>query len=124
MDKAEITTLQQQPVVQITDKLATMERADLVELLAQETASATPRSTLVAAIEKQLVVLGDGETDSADKNSPAVGNKGAPAVKAADKPAPITRDDWRHPEYSGPLHGEQAAWRVRNIKPAAKVSTK
>lgn len=129
MDKAIITNLQQQSVAQITEQLATLDRESLIELAAQEAASAAPRSTLQAAVDKQLAVL-DAAEDSGDGNGDAAAaaeaEKQAAAAKASPaKPAEkITKDDFRHPDYQGPLNGEQAAWRVHNIKPAAKVSTK
>ena len=140
MDKAAITNLQQQSVPNIIEQLPTLDRASLIELAAQETASAGPRTTLQTAIDKQLAAL-----DAAEDGGNAGGNAAAPAgAAAAEKaaaekaaaeaaakaaevakpPAKITKDDFRHPDYAGPLNGEQANWRVANIKPVEKVRTK
>lgn len=133
MDKAEITNLQQQSVPNITERLPALDRASLIELAAQEAASAAPRTTLQTAIDKQLAVLDEDEDKSEDKDGdkkepPAVdGATVEPATKAAgkiEKPEKIEKTDFRHPEYSGPLNGEQASWRVANIKPVEKVRTK
>lgn len=114
MDKAAITNLQQQSVASITEQLPTLDRESLIELNAQEAAATAPRTTLQAAIDKQLAVL-DAEEE---------GGNPPPAEEPAPKPAKLTKADWRHPDYHGPLNGEQAAWRVHNIKPAEKVATK
>jgi hypothetical protein len=127
MDKAEITNLQQQSVAQITERLVSLSRDDLVELAAQEAANDPPRVTLQAAIDKQLAALDDnGEGD--EKKPPAVdGAAVEPVAKAAgkiDKTEKIPATDYRHENYSGPLSGEQADWRMHNIKPVEKVRTK
>lgn len=132
MDKAAITNLQQQSVPNITEQLPTLDRVSLIELAAQEAASAAPRTTLQAAIDKQLATL-----DAADEGGDAGGDDAAAlaaasadeaektaAAEAATPPAKITKDDFRHPDYAGALNGEQAAWRVVNIKPVEKVRTK
>lgn len=124
MDKSDVTNLLSQSVAVITEKLSALDRATLVELQAQE-AAAGNRVTLIKAIEDRLVALdadGDGGTDK--PNLPAVGDKGAPAAEAAGKPAPITTKHWQHPDYAGALNGEQAAWRVANIKPVREARTK
>ena len=125
MDKAEITNLQQQSVPNITERLPALDRASLIELAAQEAASAAPRTTLQTAIDKQLAALDD---DGGEKEPPAVdGATVEPAARAAgkiEKPEKIEKTDFRHPDYSGPLNGEQASWRVANIKPVEKVRTK
>jgi len=137
MDKAEITNLQQQSVANITERLPAMARADLIELAAQEAASAAPRSTLQAAIDKQLAALdaaeegGNGGNNdaiaaatAAEAEKVAAAEAAAKVAEASKPPAKITKDDFRHPEYAGPLNGEQASWRVANIKPVEKVRTK
>ncbi len=127
MDKAEISNLQQQSVAQINEALPTLDRASLIELAAQEAASATPRTTLQAAIDKQLAALdAQEEGGDPDKNAKAVAGKVDPAAQAAGKLATdkITIDDYRHPDYAGPLNGEQAAWRVANVKPVREARTK
>lgn len=138
MDKAAITNLQQQSVPNITEQLPTLDRASLIELAAQEAASSAPRTTLQTAIDKQLAAL-----DAADEDGSAGGDDAALAAAAAAEveaekaaaaeagaaakvapPAKITKDDFRHPDFNGALNGEQAAWRVANIKPVEKVRTK
>jgi len=122
MDKAEISNLQQQSVAQITEALPSLDRASLIELAAQEAAAQSPRSTLQAAIDKQLAALdAQDEGGDADKNAKAVAGKGEPAAQAAGK---LSTDDYRHPDYAGPLTGEQAAWRVANVKPVREARTK
>lgn len=127
MDKAEITNLQQQSVANITGRLPALDRASLIELAAQEAASAAPRTTLQTAIDKQLAVLDDTE-NGGDKEPPAVdGAAVEPAAKAAgkiEKAEKIPVTDYRNENYNGPLTGEQADWRMHNIKPAEKVRTK
>ncbi|WP_130618002.1 hypothetical protein [Dyella amyloliquefaciens] len=120
MDKAEISNLQQQSVAQISEALPTLDRASLIELAAQEAAAPTPRTTLQAAIDKQLAAL-DAQDEGGDKDSTAVEGKGEPAAKPAGK---LSIDDYRHPDYAGPLSGEQAAWRVANVKPVREARTK
>jgi hypothetical protein len=121
MDKAAITNLQQQSVPNVIEQLPTLDRASLIELAAQEAATAAPRGKLQAAIDKRLAALdaveegGNGDGDDAAN---------AKAAEAAAPPAKITKDDFRHPDYVGPLNGEQANWRVANIKPVEKVRTK
>lgn len=128
MDKAEITNLQQQSVANITERLPALDRASLIELAAQEAASAAPRTTLQTAIDKQLAALDDDGEGGDEKNPPAVdGAAVEPAAKAAgkiEKPEKIEKTDFRHPDYNGPLTGDQADWRVHNIKPVEKVRTK
>lgn len=122
MDKAEISNLLQQSVTNITKELPNLDRASLIELAAQEAASQSPRSTLQTEIDKQLAALdARDEEGGADKNSTAVAGKGEPAAQAAGK---LSTDDYRHPDYAGPLNGEQAAWRVANIKPVREARTK
>lgn len=124
MDTTEIAALQTQSVAHITERLSTLDRAALVELAALETAGEAPRTTLQAAIDKQLAALDEQDANPNDDkpNPPAVvGGSGEPAAKAAGK---LDKSHWQHPDYNGPINGEQAAWRVANIKPAEKVRTK
>lgn len=128
MDKAQITTLLTGNVPDITAQLGTLDRESLVELQAQEIAGGN-RSTLLKAIDEALVALDDGDdhpavggTPGADGLPPAaLGNASA---KAETKPAKDELPAWMAPDYAGPLNGEQAAWRVANIKPVRKVTTK
>lgn len=132
MDKVAITNLWQQSVPNIIEQLATLDRASLVELSAQETGSKAPRTTLQAAIDKQLAVLDaaaeGGDTGASEADKAAAAAAAAEAAKAdkptVEPPPKLTKSDWRHPDYHGPLNGQQANWRVRNIKPVAKVITK
>ncbi|NMW23482.1 hypothetical protein HFP05_03425 [Rhodanobacter denitrificans] len=123
MDKTDVVTLQTQSVAQITEQLPMLDRAALIELAALETAGEAPRSTLQTAIDKQLAALDEKDANPTnDKPNPlAVDGAGEPAAKAAGK---LAVTDYRHPDYHGPLNGEQAAWRVLNIKPVEKVRTK
>lgn len=125
MDKAAITNLQQLSVANITDQLPALDRESLIELAAQEAAGKAPRATLQAAIDKQLIALDAAdEGGAAAERAPAAENDATEKAAPKSAPAKITKDDFRHPDYAGPLNGEQAAWRVRNIKPAAAVTTK
>lgn len=59
--------------------------------------------------DQHKVATGD-PTPAADPND---ANADAKAVAAkADEPPPA----WQHPDYDGPLNGEQAMWRNANIK--------
>lgn len=126
MDKAQITTLLTGSVADISAALGTLDRESLVELQAQEIAGSN-RSTLLKAIDAALVALDDG-----DDEHPAVvdGTPGAAVPLAAapgNAPAKAAKEpdpEWMAPDYAGALNGEQAAWRVANLKPARKVSTK
>jgi len=138
MDKAQITTLLSGNVADISAQLGTLDRESLVELQAQEIAGGN-RSTLLKAIDDALVALDDGGDDhsavdgtpGAEATPPAApGNASAktPAKPAKEelpaKPAKEEAPAWMAPDYAGPLTGEQAAWRVANLKPARKASTK
>ena len=121
MDKAQITTMLSGNVADITAQLGTLDRESLVETQAQEIAGAN-RSTLLKAIDDALVVLDkepavEGTPGAAATPPAAPGNASAKSAKA-ETPA------WMAHDYAGPLTGEQAAWRVANLKPARKVSTK
>lgn len=111
MDNSNVAELQGQTVEQITGQLPTLDRAALVELQAAETASANPRTTLLAAIDSTLQALDDGGGDG-NKPTPEVGDAaGKPATQSAGK---LGNAHWQHPEYHGPLTGDQAAWRLAN----------
>ncbi|MGN6235005.1 hypothetical protein [Dyella sp.] len=111
MDNSNVADLQSQTVEQITGQLPTLDRAALVELQAAETASPNPRTTLLAAIDSALQAL-DDDGGEGDKNPSAVGDAaGKPAAQAAGK---LGKAHWQHPEYHGPLTGDQAAWRLAN----------
>lgn len=125
MDNAKLIELQGQSVGKITEQLSALGRESLVELQALETNAEAPRSTLLTAIDGALKAMDDAENDGPQKNQPnpsAVGDvAGKPAAKAAGK---LAATHWQHPDYAGPLNGEQAAWRVANIKPVQAVRTK
>lgn len=118
MNTEQIAELLGQSVAKVTEQLPALDRESLVELQAQEIAGQN-RSTLLAAVDAALVAL---DNDDGDKNPTGGGDgKGDPAPKGAGK---LSTDDWRHPEYAGALSGEQADWRVRNIKPVREARTK
>jgi hypothetical protein len=112
MDKNQITEVLGQSVAQVTEQLPTLDRESLVEMQAQEIAGKN-RSSLLAAIDAALVALDGGE--------PPVKPE-ADAVPPPAEKIPLT--DYRHPDYSGALSGEQAAWRVHNIKPVRETRHK
>jgi len=125
MDKTQITTLLTGSVTDIAAALGTLDRESLVELQAQEIAGGN-RSTLLKAIDTALVALDDG-----DDKPPVVdgtpGTGGLPPPVPGNAPAKAVKEpdpEWMAPDYAGALNGEQAAWRVANLKPARKVSTK
>lgn len=119
MDKTPLQELIGQSVAAVTKALPELDRESLVELQALETAGAD-RAPLQRAIEKQLALLDDAP-EGGENASMAVDGKGEPAAKAAGK---LDATHWQHPDYHGALSGEQAHWRVHNIKPAATVVTK
>lgn len=76
----------------------------------------------VDKLTEQLPALdGDPGDEQGDKTPTGGGEKVDPAPKGAGK---IPATDFRHPDYTGPLDGEQAAWRVANIKPVREARTK
>lgn len=125
MDKVQITTMLSGNVADISAQLGTLDRESLVELQAQEIASAN-RSTLLKAIDDALVALDDGGDDHSAMDGPpgAAATPRAAPGNASAKAAKDVPPAWMAPDYAGPLTGEQAAWRVANLKPARKVSTK
>lgn len=118
MDEINVATLLQDSVAKITERLPDLSREQLVELSALEAATEAPRSTLQAAIDKRLAEL---DADPDNEIPPAVVESGEPAAKAAGK---LDKSHWMHPDYHGPITGDQAAWRIANIKPVEKVRTK
>lgn len=116
MEQVNIAELQGQTVEQITGQLGSLSRESLVELQAAETASGAGRTTLLAAIDAALKAL-DDDGGEGKPNPPAVGDAaGEPAAQAAGK---LGKAHWQHPEYHGPLTGDQAAWRLANPAGAA-----
>lgn len=105
-------------VAVIAEQLLTLDKAQLVELQAAEVAGSN-RRTLLAAIDERLKALDEaGDPEVAPKAGAKL------ASKATDKPAAAPAPKWQSPDYHGPLSGEQAAWRVANIKPVTSVRTK
>jgi len=121
MDKNQISDVLDLSVDKLTEQLPALDRESLVELQAQEAAGKN-RATALAAIDAALIALdGDPGDEQGDKTPTGVGEKVDPAPKGAGK---IPATDFRHPDYTGPLDGEQAAWRVANIKPVREARTK
>ncbi|MEO7200376.1 MAG: hypothetical protein ABIY56_09200 [Dokdonella sp.] len=117
MDKEQITELLGQSVAKVSEQLPALDRDSLVELQAQETAGQN-RSTLQAAVDTALAAL----DDDGEKNPLGDGDgKDNPAPKGAGE---ILITDHRHPDYNGSLNGEQAQWRLANIKPVRGARTK
>ncbi|HET6805316.1 MAG TPA: hypothetical protein VFH59_07755 [Frateuria sp.] len=130
MDDKQVLEQLAQSVPNITARLPELDRDTLVQLQAAEVKGAN-RTTLLAAIDERLKALDDageggdqlsGSSTKTTESAGADGRKGEPAAKAAGKPSPPPA--WQHPDYHGVLSGEQAAWRVANLKPAAEVRRK
>jgi hypothetical protein len=127
MDKNQISEVLDLSVDKLTEQLPSLDRESLVELQAQEAAGKN-RATALAAIDAALIAL-DGEPgdEQGDKTPTGGGEKVDPAPKGAGKIPTVEKipaTDFRHPDYTGPLDGEQAAWRVANIKPVREARTK
>jgi hypothetical protein len=133
MDDKQLQDLLAQAVPAITAKLPELDRDTLVQLQAAEVAGGN-RVTLLGAIDERLKALDADEGgekppavaqtkpgDTTTESAGAGAGKGEPAAQAAGK---LTPKDWQHPDYAGALNGEQAAWRIANIKPAAAVRRK
>lgn len=101
-------------VPQVTDAVSTMDAGDLAELRTLEQADASPRRGVLDAIEAREKALEEAAKPPT-KAEPKAAAK--PADKADAKP-------WQAPDYSGPLSGEQAAWRNANLKPVRDAKTK
>ena len=101
-------------VPQVTDAVAAMDAGDLAELRKLEQADASPRRGVIDAIDAREKALAEASKPAA-KAEPKADAK--PAATSEAKP-------WQAPDYSGPLSGEQAAWRHANLKPVRDAKTK
>lgn len=127
-------------VAELTAKLDGLSADQLRELHALESSAPNGgRVTALAAIEAELerarklgdesagdaqdqIAAGGGSGDSAGGSGGSTAGAGAtPAPSAAAEADP---PKWQHPDYTGPLTGDQATWRHRNLKPANVVVTK
>jgi hypothetical protein len=88
-------------IVAIVPQLADLSDDELAELLAQEQAGSN-RKGLVDAITLDQAHRASAAEDAAKAAAPAA--------------APEKLADWQEPDYAGPLHGGQAAWRNANLK--------
>jgi len=91
--------------------------ADLAALGELEAADGSPRKGVTDALDKRAAALADADEKPAPPaKAPAAQAKvAAPAAPAAP---------WKARDYSGPLTGDQAAWRNANLKPAAEPRKK
>lgn len=114
----DLQTLQQQSINKIREDLDELDGEALLQLRALESEQEAPRATLIKAIDAKLAELG-GTAPAGDDVSqrPSTGSgrtegdaAAAPAAEAPAAPA------WQAPDYCGPLTGDQALWRVANLK--------
>ena len=125
-------------VAELTTKLDGLSAAQLAELHALEASAPNGgRVTALAAIESELErarKLGDESAGDAldalnagDAGDEPAASPAADGADATSAPGPATQDAtpaWQGPDYTGPLTGDQAQWRHRNLKPVAEVVTK
>ena len=127
-------------VAELTAMLDGLSAEQLAELHALEsTAPNGGRVTALAAIDAELErarKLGDESAgDAQDRiaegggSGGSAGGSGGSTAGAGATPAPSAAADaeppkWQHPDYTGPLTGDQATWRHRHLKPVNVVHTK
>lgn len=116
--KEQLAELQNLPVAELEEQLATLEPADLAALRELEQGSDKPRATALAAIEKAEAARAE-----AGANNNQNDNAGPAAARAAKAPAEKA-PAWQSADYNGPLTVPQAEWRNHNLKPAREVRTK
>ena len=123
MDQQELKAIQARNVDDAAKAIDGMESAeDLAALRALEEADGTPRKTVIEAIEKRVAELAAGATEPPAPPASSAPKAPAPApAKPATAAAPAP---WKARDYSGPLTGDQAAWRNANIKPVVEVRKK
>ncbi len=127
----DLQALRSQSINKIREQFDELSGEQLTQLRAMESAEEAPRATLVKAIDDKLEELGAtapasdtepltasqvGLSPAATQDTPppkppgADDTAAAPAVEAPAAPA------WQAPDYCGPLTGDQAMWRVANLK--------
>ena len=98
--------LRKKSVDKIGEELDELDAAQLRELRALEELEDKPRVTLLERIDEKLAELDAPSSDA------------AAVAKAAAATAPPA---WQNPAYSGPLTGDQAAWRNTNLDPSFRA---
>lgn len=129
-------------VAELSTKLDGLSADQLAELRALEASAPNGgRVTALAAIDAELErarTLGDESAgDAIDAVNDSAGGSGddaagagatpassAPRAARAARPADAPPPKWQAPDYTGPLTGDQAQWRKRNLKPVNLVVTK
>ncbi|HPG93677.1 MAG TPA: hypothetical protein PLR28_03875 [Dokdonella sp.] len=109
LTQEQIAELRKGAIKSILPEIKDFSRANLVELLAQESQEANPRETLVAAVTDRIAAI-DADDDAVDAEAAEANAPVAPAYQALD--------------YNGPLTIDQAQWRHANLKPAEVAETK
>ena len=111
MNDEQIKTLLAQSIEKAKDDIAALPAAVLDDVRAAEKAGQN-RAGIYALLDDRAAELAE-----------AAKPKGEPkATKATKEAAPAK--PWQADDYTGPLTGDQAAWRHANIKPVQAVETK
>lgn len=107
----DLQALRSQSINKIREQFDELSGEQLTQLRAMESAEEAPRATLVKAIDDKLEEL--GATAPSSDVGPDTSTR-TPEVAAAgpDTSAPA----WQAPDYCGPMTGDQAMWRVANLK--------
>lgn len=110
--------IREQPINKIREDLDELDGEQLLQLRAMEAAEDAPRATLIKAIDAKLAELGaTAPASDAPTNTPPAQLTGADdATAPAVVEAPAASPAWQAPDYCGPLTGDQALWRVANLK--------
>ena len=127
MDKKnDLAEIQNLPIAELSELLGALTAPELVELRKLEVASTEDggRKGALEAIDKAYAQFppeaGDQNQGGGEGNDDA-----GKRVEGGEAAVPEgVQPDWQKPEYTGPLHIEQAEWRRVNIKPVREVSTK
>lgn len=124
----DLQALRSQSINKIREQFDELSGEQLTQLRAMETAEEAPRATLVKAIDDKLEELGatspasdtesntqappesEGANDPVEAAAPQLGVDSTGEAPASSGPA------WQAPDYCGPMTGDQALWRVANLK--------
>lgn len=113
----DLHALRQNSINKIREQLDELSGEQLTQLRALESEEDAPRSTLIKAIDEKLEELGalaqHGSDAAEDAEGPQV-SANAPEVAAVAPDASTAA--WQAPDYCGPMTGDQALWRVANLK--------
>jgi hypothetical protein len=112
MESTDLAEIQNLPIAELTEYLAELTDSELVDLRNLEADNESPRKGALEAIDAEIAQrapAGDGESAQ------------SAVVVSPDKAAePV----WRKQDYTGPLTGDQAAWRHAHLKPVDVERTK